>query len=105
VFPGRYACTGGGDEMPENYRRKKEKYPDGRKYRMKIEKRITIFIKNEELTFEYGVEKLWNGKNETPMTIDRWGADVNIGFKSGRDLYFSGIPYIFEIFNTSDVPF
>ena len=71
-----------------------------------IEKKITLFLKNEEIYFEWGVKKPWNGKEEMPEKIETYDHEVRIVFKSGRELYFSGIPFIYERFtDPADIPF
>jgi hypothetical protein len=73
---------------------------------MIIEKKITLFTNNEEYNFEYGEEMTWNGKKEKPVKIETFDLDVMISFKSGRELNFHGIPFLFESFtDPADVPF
>jgi hypothetical protein len=73
---------------------------------MIIEKKITLFGNSREFHFEYGKEMTWIGKKETPVKIETFDLDVMISFKSGRELNFHGIPFLFESFtDPADVPF
>jgi hypothetical protein len=73
---------------------------------MIIEKKITLFVNNRKFHFEFGKGISWNGENETPVSIEALEFDVMIAFKSGRELNFHGIPFLYERFtDPADVPF
>jgi protoporphyrinogen oxidase len=73
---------------------------------MKTENKITLFTNDDKFVFEIGVKTTWNGKEETVKIIQSFGLDVTIIFESGRDLNFSGLPFIYDHFSEpEEMPF